>query len=115
MRLLKQRLGSGNTSGPSATMVGDSPWPYVGMNEVTYQIRSFIDHIGRDAMRKCVAQLVTTWVCLAVLAGGLLADEPLKVGETAAEHLGTGIDDKPLVLSKYRGNYVCFACVDHHK
>ncbi len=66
-------------------------------------------------MRKSVLQLVTTGVCLAVLAGGARADEPLKVGETAVEHLGTGTDDKPLVLSKYRGRYVCFACVDHHK
>ncbi len=66
-------------------------------------------------MRMSVTRLVTTGVCLAVLAGGALADEPLKVGETAVEHLGTGVDDKPLVLSKYRGRYVCFACVDHHK
>ena len=43
---------------------------------------------------------------LAVLAGSLLAAEPaepLKVGETAMEHLGTGLDDKPRALSKYRG------------
>ena len=66
-------------------------------------------------MRMSVLQLVTTGVCLAVLSGGALADEPLKVGQCAVEHLGTGMDAKPLVLSKYRGKYVCFACVDHHK
>ncbi len=66
-------------------------------------------------MTKSVSQLLTAGVCLAILAGNALADEPLKVGETAVEHLGTGTDDKPLVLSKYRGRYVCFACVDHHK
>lgn len=67
-------------------------------------------------MRNSVLQLVTTTgVCLAVLAGAAFADEPLKVGETAVEHLGAGLDDKPLSLSKYRGKFVCFACVDHHK
>ena len=69
-------------------------------------------------MRKPVSQFATTCVCLAVLAGSLFAAEPakpLKVGDTAAQHLGTGTDDKPLLLSKYRGKFVCFACVDHHK
>ena len=69
-------------------------------------------------MTKCLSQIITTWACLAVLAVGALAAEPaetLKVGEVAEEHLGTGMDEKPLILSKYRGRYVCFACVDHHK
>ncbi len=66
-------------------------------------------------MRKSVLQLITTGVFLVVLAGGALADKPLKVGETAVQHLGTGVDGKPLAISKYRGKYVCFACVDHHK
>ena len=64
--------------------------------------------------RSLTAVLAALAVAASVHAEAL-ADEPLKVGETAVEHLGTGVDDKPLVLSKYRGRYVCFACVDHHK
>ena len=66
-------------------------------------------------MRKPISQLLTVGICLAVLASGAFADEPLKVGENAVDLLGTGLDDEPLELAKYRGRYVCFACVDHHK
>lgn len=73
-------------------------------------------------MTKLISQAVTACAFLVIPVGHLVADEPtkepakaLQVGDTAEQHLGTDVNDQPLLLSTYRGKRVLFACVDHHK